>query len=107
MLELVGEERVEGRGRSKRQNLRPDRIRDGIQPVFNLARLFSDCIQRAWITCGISSTRSTEGIFMPKIVARGATDVCHGFERRTLAHNETTEQNGLAGVSESDDLNRR
>lgn len=63
---------------SWKSNIRLDWVGHRVQPVLNLAGLFSDRIQGARIVNGISSPRTLEGVLMAEIVSRSAPDLRHG-----------------------------
>ncbi len=61
-------------------NTRFDRIRQCIQPILNLVRLFTNGIQRTGIARGIVATWSRKGMLAAEVVACRAPDLRHCVE---------------------------
>lgn len=60
------------------KHLRLDRIRNGVQPIFNLACLFTDSVQRAWVVGCSGCSGTSKGVLVAKVIACGATNMRHG-----------------------------
>lgn len=58
------------------------RIRQRIQPILNLARLFPDRIERTRIAGGIQPARSAKGVGRPKVVPCCASYLRHFLKIR-------------------------
>ena len=59
-------------------NVRFNGVCQCIQPVLDLACLLSNGIQRTGVVCRVGSPRTSEGVLVSEIIARGATDLRHG-----------------------------
>jgi hypothetical protein len=60
------------------KHLRLDRIRNSVQPIFNLACLFTDGIQGAWVVGCSGGSGAAKGVLVAKVIACGATNMRHG-----------------------------
>jgi hypothetical protein len=60
------------------ENSRLDRMRQGVEPVFNLARLFTNGIQRAGIVGGVWSSGTAKRRLRAQVVSCRPSDLSHG-----------------------------
>lgn len=64
--------------RNDNNNIRFNRVGNSIQPVLQFASLLPNSIQGTGIARRIGAPRTSEGVLVTEIVARGAADLRHG-----------------------------